>query len=264
MGGFQFDGVSRLFAGRRRAFTNGGERPVSAEKLIAAQAATPEPDAEHGPEMLFVQSFQTGSITPVEGEEGRYTVTLEHGLGQTIYFSDRPNRIVGASPTPRFLGSLGFPDDNPPNAALLMEVAEGKTEIAVVELFRPVYDETSHTATYEVEVLSQWENSVELGFGKAAGDLAELAPSFGASHLFIDGCPDGVITCQSASGFTGSFDSSIFDGFCYSEVDGVCLPCQPWKDTVFDAFGLWRQMCNSYFSKCKGECQPLGISRLEI
>lgn len=263
MGGFQFDRVSRLFAGRRREFTKWGERTVFAEKFIAAQAATPEPDAAHGPEMLFLQSFQSGSIAAKEGTDGRYIVTLEYGLGQTIYFSDRPNRIVGANPTPQFLGSLGFPDDNPPNAALLVETADGTTEIAVMELFNPIYDETSHTATYEVEVLAQWENSADLGFTEAAGDLAELAPSFGASHLFIDGCPDGVITCRSMSGFTGSFDSSIFDGFCYSEVDRVCLPCQPWNTTVYDAFGFWRQMCNSYFSKCNGECQPMGVTRLE-
>ncbi len=48
--------------------------------------------------MLFVQSFQSGSIAPVDGAEGRYTVTLEQGLGQTIYFSDRPERIVGTEP----------------------------------------------------------------------------------------------------------------------------------------------------------------------
>jgi hypothetical protein len=73
--------------------------------------------------MLLVQSFQSGSLAAKAGEQGRCTVTLKRGLGQTIYFSDRPGRIVGTIPTDRFLSVLGFSPDNPPNAALLVEIA---------------------------------------------------------------------------------------------------------------------------------------------
>ena len=76
--------------------------------------------------MLFIQSFQSGSVVPKDGAEGRYTLTLEQGLGHTIYFSDRPDRIVGAPRPPQFLEGLGFPDDNPPNAALVVETADGQ------------------------------------------------------------------------------------------------------------------------------------------
>jgi hypothetical protein len=59
-------------------------------------------------QFLFVQSFRSGSIAPKAGTDGAYTLTLEHGLGQKIYFSDRPERVVGADPTPQFLKGFGF------------------------------------------------------------------------------------------------------------------------------------------------------------
>ena len=134
--------LSNLFA-RRRTFS------------AQAQEATPVATAaDHGPAMLFIQSFESGRIAPVEGGDGRYTVTLEHGLGETIYFSDRPDRIVGTDPTGAFLEGLGFTRDNPPNAALVMETAPGEPELAVVELFDPFYDRDAATVNYEVAALA--------------------------------------------------------------------------------------------------------------
>src|SRR5688500_2632610 len=196
----RFDAVSKLFArrrmSRRQALKQGGAGLAAAGltaaglTAAAAQEATPEPattDAEPETPTLFVQSFQSGTIAPTEGAEGRYTVTLEHGLGQTIYFSDRPDRIVGAMPTDRFLGVLGFPPDNPPNAALVVQQPTGATDVAVVELFDPVYDPAGPGVTYEVAVLAEWERTLELGVQETPADLAAVAPTFGAAHLFIDG-----------------------------------------------------------------------------
>ncbi len=263
----QLSTLSRFFAQRRasrRALAVGGASLVAtglASRPVVAQEASPEPDASNGPEMLFVQSFQSGSIAPVVGTDGHFTVTLEHGLGQTIYFSDRPDRIVGASPTGQFLNGLGFTSDDPPNAALVVESASGETDIAVIELFNPIYDEASHTATYEAVGLANWQDSLEIGFSVAPSDLAAIAPAFGAAHLFIDGCPDGVITCQSRSGPAGDFASNVFGGFCFSSTDQWCLPCTPWHPNTTDAFGFWEQLCNAEFPKCDGACEPFGVSR---
>jgi len=61
----------------------------------SAQEATPKASPESGAaektSYLFVQAFQSGSITPADGQKGRYTVTLEQGLG--------PNEA----------GQIGFP-----------------------------------------------------------------------------------------------------------------------------------------------------------
>lgn len=249
MGGLQRNTITRLFAQRRAS--------------RRAQAASPGPDASNGPEILFVQSFQSGSIAQAGGTDGRYTVTLEHGLGQTIYFSDRPERTVGASPTAQFLAGLGFSPDNPPNAALVVENESGASDIAVVELFNPRYEQSAHTATYDAAVLANWEDAVDLGFTEAPVDLASIAARFGTAHLFIDGCPDGGITCQASGGSAGFIPSSEFGGFCYSGSDGDCLPCKPWLTSTSEAFTYWQGICNAQFSKCNGACEPLGVSRIE-
>lgn len=164
----RFDRISRLFAerrlSRRQAVQVGAlaATGLSSARLSSAhaQGATPEPidptdlGEVEKTDFLFVQSFRQVSITANAGNgPGDHTIILEQGIGQTLYFSDRPERIVGASPTPDFLRGLGFSDNNPPNAAILLDAGNGTQEIAVVELFNPRYDEESQAATYDLQVL---------------------------------------------------------------------------------------------------------------
>jgi hypothetical protein len=195
---------------------------------------------------LFVQSYQAGSIAPKAGVDGRYTVTLEQGLGQTLYFGDRPSRDVGAAPTPDFLEGLGFTEDNPPNAALLVETATGETDIAVVELYNPTYDETTHTATYEISGLETWQDDLTLGLQEDPADLATLAPQFGAAHLFIDDCDDEGVTCwrKDNGAFVGEYTAM---GFCWNYWQ--CMPCEPYGHTQPD-----RCSTSRYWDiKCDGD-----------
>jgi hypothetical protein len=290
MDGTQFDKVSRFFAqrrlSRRQALTQSGAALATAGLAAAglataasAQDATPAAEAgaaepARAPEMLFVQSFQSGSIVPTEGVDGRYTVTLERGLGQTIFFSDRPDRIVGATPTPQFLEVLGFPPDNPPNAALVVENSAGETDFAVIELFNPLYDPTSHTATYEVAVLENWEDSLELGFTAAPADLAAVEPTFGAAHLFIDdACAqfnDENILCRrrivdSSDDIVVVIPASDFGGWCYSGYAAACLPCEPWHRYLHGddgAYAYFQGVCNERFpgsDQCDEHCTLLGM-----
>lgn len=273
----RFDSIARRFAGRklsRRAALARGSTGLAAGALAAAalgrapaQAgpdtggnATPGATAVENTEFLFVQSFQAGSIAPMEGIEGRYTVSLEEGLGQTIYFSNRPERIVGAEPTPRFLEGMPFLPENPPNAALIMEAGDGETDIAVVELFNPTYDPETRGVTYEVEVLADWQNSQEAGFAEASSDLATLAPTFGAAHLFIDDCPDLTIYCyvgdDQDNAVVGEFDDQ---GMCWNY--SLCIPCEPYGHTQPDRCATktyWENKCNSTFERCRdaGGCWP--------
>ncbi len=215
--------------------------------------------------MLFVQSFQRGSIVPLvpsgQGKDARYTLMLEAGLGQTIYFSDRPDRLVGATPTDRFLAGLGFPADNPPNAALVVETAPGETDIAVVELFNPVFDPAGPDVTYDVAVLANWQSSLKLGFTAAPTDLATLAPSFGAAHLFIDDCPNNNVGCwNNGIGRSvhqiGYVASGSAGQACYSARMGSCLPCDPWLEDPDTLNAYWSDQCNRKFSDCSGRCAP--------
>jgi hypothetical protein len=272
----RFDAVSKLFAARRvsrrQALKDVGAG-VAAVGLastgianVSAQDATPaagSPPEE--PSLLFVQSFQTGSIAPKAGEDGTYTVSLERGLGQTIYFADRPDRAVGAFPTDAFLGWLGFTPDDPPNAALLVDKGSGETDFAVVELFNPVYDTANHNLTYDVQVLEDWEQSVEISFQEEPADLAALAASFGAAHLFIDGiadCPSQDMVCYTSAGTAGTIPDSDHDGFCYSLAQFICVPCNPWVYGINgpnDMKDYWVDQCNSRFDACNGDCSLQGF-----
>lgn len=232
------------------------------------QPATPvadlsAPDAERGPTMLFVQTYQSGSIAPIAGSLGRYTLTLEEGSGQTVYFSDRPDRIVGSESTPIVLEALGFLPDNPPNAALVIETAPGESDVAVVELFSPSYDPMNRTVTYEAGVLANWTSDLDVGFTEAPTDLALLVPTFGNAQLFIDDCADMPMECVDRSNVDGpaiaTIDNKEHDGFCYSFAYGACLPCQPWYRQRVDAFTYWTNQCNSRFSDCHGTCVPRSV-----
>jgi hypothetical protein len=271
MDAHRFDRISRLFAERRlsrRDAVRTGTAGIAAGALVAvgrstramAQEATPEmapmrpvSPPEQGPvtktEYLFVQSFRQGSIAAKTDEgPGEHTITLEQGLGQTIYFSDRPERVVGATPTLDFLRHLGFPDENPPNAALLIETGDGAQEIAVVELFNPHYDPETATATYDVRVLEQWEGGIT--FAEQPADLAEITPTFGATHLFIDDCASRAISCASSDGEIWlTFDAGMYEFCSYWGIG--CFPCIPYADqpyvtapdSVAGWTALWDDQC---------------------
>jgi hypothetical protein len=250
-----FDRIARFFAGRRlsrrAALMDGGAGLIAgalaagfAHSSRAQEASPPAGEGGKKTEYLFLQSFQAGRVAPKADAEGRYTLTLEQGLGQTIYFSDRPERVVGAVPTRRFLDGLGFPPDNPPNAALLAEAADGATSIAVIELFSPSYDEATRTATYDVAVLKEWEDALGVGLTETPADLVALGDSFGTAHLFIDDCPNGSVLCTKNGGFTeiGGFDGI---GFCYTGIL-CCTPCES-SDRQY-----WVNRCSETYDDCAG------------
>jgi hypothetical protein len=261
----RFDGIAKIFAARRlsrrRALAGGGAGLATAGLAAAglagaaAQGATPAPAGEAGEktEFLFVQSFESGTIAPKQGAAGTYALTLAHGLGQTLYFSDRPERIVGAAPTPKFLDGLGFSPADPPNAALVVEAAPGNEDIAVLELLNPRYDEATRTATYDAKVLEDWERSLAMGFAEAPTDLAQLAPSFGAAHLFIDDCLDWN-SCYKSSmigtplQYVGAIPGGPI-GACWSWSNWQCLPDNP--NCIGGKTDYYNDLCtNTYAQSC--------------
>lgn len=205
--------------------------------------------------MLFLQSYKSGTIAPKEGEDGRFTLSLEQGLGQTVYFSNRPDRIVGASPTADSLDGLGFPDDNPPNAALVIETDNGETDVAVVELFNPVYDPADNGVTYDITVLANWQTELKMDFSEAPTDLATLDSDFGAAHLFIDDCSDRGIVCVAGNKTAGEFMSQ---GFCYWWRYAGCYPCENGGAGNRDEIATyWEGRCNETYAECNGQCSVI-------
>jgi hypothetical protein len=258
----RFDLVSRLFGERRlsrRQALVGGAATVAASTLATtsvAQDATPDASPmAAAPKVektmyLFVQSFQSGTLEP-NADNDFHTLTLGNGLGQTLYFGDRPSRDVGAAPTDTFLQGLGFSADNPPNAALIVDAGEGETDLAVLELFEPSYDTETHTAAYQVRGLEAWEDSLQLGLEDTPSDLSAMAATFGAAHLLIDDCADGPIGCYNfdGGGWGESIGSFQGQGMCYNYL--VCMPCEPYGHVQPDRCSTsqyWSQKCYDTFA----------------
>lgn len=140
---------------------------VSAVSLVrdGSVHAQPAPQAAQDSakvELLFVQNALSGSF------DGK-TLTLR-GVGPTIFFSDRPERVTGQVRTSEFVGHWDKGADNfaenPPNATL--SIFGGKqVDSAVVELTRPSLNQ--HSLSYRVRVLR-----------------GTLPPTFKESSLFID------------------------------------------------------------------------------
>jgi hypothetical protein len=220
---------------------------------VASPEAVPSDSTE---DLLFVQGFRGGSLEPKADAPDEFTLTLNEGLGYTVYFTDRPARQYGAVPTGQFLGGFDFDEENPPNAALVVGNAEEGEDVVILELMTPVYDEATHTATYDARILGEFEH---LGATLQAEPVGpEAAPQeFGAAHLFIDSCSDHSILCCDAffdeTGWQcerqyGSFGPM---GFCWSFGDICCHPCENKSQSY------WSDQCNSQFSDCGGNCTAL-------
>lgn len=113
-------------------------------------------------QLLFVQNSIAGSY---DGQR----MTL-NGVGATIFFSDRPERVAGKVLTSEFIshwdqGSDNF-QSNPPNATLSILTDKGVDSV-VVELTEPKLEKNS--LSYKVKVLQ-----------------GKLPNSFGEASLFID------------------------------------------------------------------------------
>jgi hypothetical protein len=129
-----------------------------AGRATVASAEEKKGDAEY----LFVQNASSGSF------DGK-VLTLE-GVGSTLFFTDRPNRIVGHVDTARLIKEVSTGKDNfkesPPNATISILDDKGVTN-AVVVLLEPKFD--GHTIAYPVQVLD-----------------GDIPATFKAASLFID------------------------------------------------------------------------------
>jgi len=262
MDGVRFDEVSKLFAARRltrrralRQFGAGGLAAglLGAAGLDAAAQGTPQAgatpsaaaiEASKPTTFMFVQSFAAGALTPQSGKPNMFTLTLKRGLEQTVYFSDRPERLFGLVPTDQFLKGLGFSPANPPNAALVAHQGPGRAELVVLELFSPHYDAANEVLTYDVQILQDTRHT-PLHFTEAPVTQLGRGRTYGSSALFIDDCADGTFNCgQGATNCNQNPVGRVTVGCCWSWSVLGCTPC-----------GDVTAQCNSAFpAQCQGRC----------
>lgn len=266
---FDLDSLSRSFASRslnRRSAIVAGASAVVAGSVAraAAQDATPEAGtaqevATDEPEYLFVQLAERGTWMPKAGRPGVYELTLTNAGTQSLYFSDRPSRIVGTLPTADFLDGLGFTPELPPNAAAVVRTPEGERDVLVIELFDPVYTQEfdadgGATLRYDARVLDVY---VGEGLAEWKAEQADdaLPSEFTDVSLFIDGCPDANWDCY----------GPMPDGL-YARLGP--LPGGPYRQcsrslSGFSFCGMcmadehgFVQLCNATYPKwCQGRCQ---------
>jgi hypothetical protein len=121
----------------------------SAEENLATEVVAADGQAmkEEMVDFLFVQYAQ--SVTLSEG-----VLTLTGVTPDTLYFSDRPHRIVGRETTQKFVQTWDVGEGNfsetPPNAVLAVMQKPVPLDLVVV-LKDPVLE--GDTLTYQVEVL---------------------------------------------------------------------------------------------------------------
>jgi hypothetical protein len=232
---------------------------ATTSRQVSAQDGTATPNAlNEDASFLFVQSATSGTFaanpgagtpsadgTPTPGGGADYLLTLDGHTGNTVYFSDRPERIFGEAPTDRFLTGLGFTPNDPPNAALVTNDADGNEDILVVELLAPAYDAGSGTITYGVNLLSDYEGGLDFVASRRQDE--DLAPTFGTASLFIDDCPD-ISNCYAGLSEVGPLPGGSV-GTCWSWSSMECLPCNGESIDSLD------QSCDdAYPSQCDGGC----------
>ncbi len=277
----RFDRLTRRLAGRTTRRTALGTTlaglGLGLSGRAIAQESTPAPDARHptegeNPVFMFVQTFASGrgevnsnagtptvEGTPAPGDGAPYLLTLEGHTGLTVYFSDRPDRVVGAMPTGNFLNNLGFGAANPPNAALVGEFKAGQG-VVVLQLVEPVYDEAAGTVTYGADVLDAYRGG-NLEPVTREQLIERLPAEFGPAALFIDDCPTytscAMEVWASAGGepvfvgveSVGSIPNGPYKA-CFDKDTATCAPC----DTTMEKLQV---MCNTaYPDLCYGDCFP--------
>jgi hypothetical protein len=267
----RLDRISKVFAerrlSRRQAVQGAGAIAAGATAAglthAAAQEATPAADGGKSVPFMFVQTFGAGAIA--DDGNGKLTLTADHLAGQTIYFSDRPERIAGMVATETFLGAgaeaagmmaaatpdagLGFTPADPPNAALVFASGEGDDDsgdVLVVELIDPTYDPATGKATYGIKVLAD-DTAVDMTLVAEPISSADAIRNFDAASLFIDDCPDGNVQCYDGLTYVGGFPTT---GFCYNWGSACCAPCDN------STSGYWDTQCTNQFAdSCPNGCQ---------
>lgn len=143
--------------------TDSTSEPTERSAVETVEAAV-SVDASELIEEMFVQL--AGGVTSTDG-----TLSLDRIAASTLFFSDRPERVVGHMTTKQFLDQWGEGPDSfeadPPNAVLSFADASGEMEDAVVILRSPSLEGDS--LRYSIEVLD--------------GTVPQAA---GACTLFID------------------------------------------------------------------------------
>ena len=135
---------------------------------------------------IFIQEATNGSF--VNDESGNYTLTMTDVVPYTVFFADRPSRNAGFAPMDKFLKGFGFAAYNPPNAAIILPEENETSDMVVVELTNPQYNNTTKTLTYNARQLKEYSFESVWFQDQLSKVDASIPEKFGRSVLVIDDC----------------------------------------------------------------------------
>jgi len=155
--------------------------------LALAGVALSADKMENKTKFIFLQEGSRGSF--VNDSLGNYTLTMIDVVPYTVFFADRPARDVGFAPMDMFIKGFDFGINNPPNAAIILPDENETSDMVIVELTNPQYDNTTGTLTYTASLLMNYSfESVWFQDQKTKVDLA-IPEKFGSVNLVIDDSP---------------------------------------------------------------------------
>jgi hypothetical protein len=123
---------------------------VAAAALSIAACGTTSTGTSDGPQLMFVQSAEDLKV-----DAATSTLRLVKVNPQTLYFSDRPQRIAGHLRMADYLKTWKEGRDNfgadPPNATLsVYEPGQAEQTLVVVTIMKPVVDGADLVYSYKV------------------------------------------------------------------------------------------------------------------
>jgi hypothetical protein len=157
----------------------------------AAQGSTPTATEE--PHWLFVEAFDSATLTPDPATPGEYKLTLSGVDAAVLAFTDRPDRQVRLVPTADYAAAVANAAEDPLNATLVAPLTGAEPALVVVELRDATHDAAARTVTHRVAVLSEDEGPVRVAATPLAAPTEEQA--FGSGHLFTDATNCYAIPC---------------------------------------------------------------------
>lgn len=156
--------------------------------------------------ILFSISADEALVTPLGGK--KYRLTLENVDERTTWFTDRPVRHAGGTPTARLVAGWDIGRDNfaqdPPNAALVVHEPNGGADTIVLELFDPFYDQSNDELTFTAKELAA-EAEISTAHREDMDPLPTTPTTYSEVSLFID---DASTILFAPAGPTGRADTA--------------------------------------------------------
>ena len=168
---------------------------------------------------IFIQQGTGGSF--VNDGSGNYTLTMTDVVPYTIFFADRPARDVGFAPMDKFLKGFGFGASNPPNAAIILSEENETSDMMIVELTNPQYNNITGTLTYKARQLKEYSFESGWFLDQISKVDASIPEKLGRVLLVLDDCPchpvdSGCISnCRNACWELKKFRCIPCGGCCY-------------------------------------------------